>query len=338
MKKKDKILVTGSSGFIGSHVTKRLLDLGLKVQGYDSMNNYYDVRLKKARCKILRKYKNFSFVKSKLENKEILEKTFKRFKPQVVIHLAAQAGVRYSIEKPRVYLESNVIGTYNIIEVSKKYNVHHLIMASSSSVYGANKRIPFKEIDKTETQLSIYASTKKSNESMAHSYSNIWKIPITMLRFFTVYGPWGRPDMALFKFTKGILNGRKIDIYNNGKMYRDFTYIDDIVDGIRLLIDKVPNQRHFGKHKDDSLSPVAPFRILNIGNTKKVFLLDFIKEIENVLNKKAVRNYMPLQKGDVKQTLSNTNLLKKLTGYNPKTNYKSGIKKFLNWYLEYYKN
>ena len=331
-----KILITGSSGFIGFHLSKKLLDKGYRVHGYDSMNNYYDISLKKARYSILKKYKNFSFTKNKLENKSSLEKVFKKFKPSIVIHLAAQAGVRYSIEKPRVYLDSNIIGSYNIIEVSKKFNVKHLIMASSSSVYGANKKIPFKETDKTETQLSIYAATKKSNESMAHSYSNIWKVPITMLRFFTVYGPWGRPDMALFKFTKGILANKKIDIYNNGKMYRDFTYIDDIVDGIRLLINKVPNNKNFGKFNNDSLSPVAPFRILNIGNTKKVFLLDFIKEIEKVLGKKAIRNYMPLQKGDVKQTLSNTNLLKKLTGYNPKTNYKSGIKKFLNWYLNYY--
>ena len=331
-----KILITGSSGFIGFHLSKKLLDKGHRVYGYDSMNNYYDVRLKKARYNILKKYKNFSFTKNKLENKNSLEKVFKKFKPSIVIHLAAQAGVRYSIEKPRVYLDSNITGSYNIIEVSKKFNVKHLIMASSSSVYGANKRIPFKETDKTETQLSIYAATKKSNESMAHSYSNIWKVPITMLRFFTVYGPWGRPDMALFKFTKGILANKKIDIYNNGKMYRDFTYIDDIVDGIRLLVNKIPNHKNFGKYNNDSLSSVAPFRILNIGNTKKVFLLDFIKEIEKVLGKKAIRNYMPLQKGDVKQTLSNTSLLKKLTGYNPKTDYKSGIKKFLNWYLNYY--
>ena len=331
-----KILITGSSGFIGFHLSKKLLDKGHRVYGYDSMNNYYDVRLKKARYNILKKYKNFFFTKNKLENKNSLEKVFKKFKPSIVIHLAAQAGVRYSIEKPRVYLDSNITGSYNIIEVSKKFNVKHLIMASSSSVYGANKRIPFKETDKTETQLSIYAATKKSNESIAHSYSNIWKVPITMLRFFTVYGPWGRPDMALFKFTKGILANKKIDIYNNGKMYRDFTYIDDIVDGIRLLVNKIPNHKNFGKYNNDSLSSVAPFRILNIGNTKKVFLLDFIKEIEKVLGKKAIRNYMPLQKGDVKQTLSNTSLLKKLTGYNPKTDYKSGIKKFLNWYLNYY--
>ncbi len=331
-----KIIVTGSSGFIGFHVSKKLLESGKKVHGVDSMNNYYDVNLKKARLKILKKYKNFSFSKTKIENKKNLDKAFKKFKPAIVIHLAAQAGVRYSIEKPRVYLNSNITGTYNVIEISKKLNVKHLIMASSSSVYGANKKIPFKEIDKTETQMSIYAATKKSNESMAHAYSNIWKVPITMVRFFTVYGPWGRPDMALFKFTKGILNNKKIDIYNNGKMYRDFTYIDDIVSGINLLIKKVPNTKQLGKYKNDSLSPIAPFRILNIGNTKKVYLLDFIKEIEKVLGKKAKRNYMPLQKGDVKQTLSNTNLLKKITRYNPKTNFKTGIRKFLDWYLNYY--
>ena len=331
-----KIIVTGSSGFIGFHVSKKLLESGKKVHGVDSMNSYYDVNLKKARLSILKKYKNFSFSKAKIENKKNLDKAFKKFKPAVVIHLAAQAGVRYSIEKPRVYLDSNITGTYNVIEISKKLNVKHLIMASSSSVYGANKKIPFKEIDKTETQMSIYAATKKSNESMAHAYSNIWKVPITMVRFFTVYGPWGRPDMALFKFTKGILNNKKIDIYNNGKMYRDFTYIDDIVSGINLLIKKIPNTKQLGRYKDDSLSPIAPFRILNIGNTKKVYLLDFIKEIEKVLGKKAKRNYMPLQKGDVKQTLSNTNLLKKITRYNPKTNFKTGIRKFLDWYLNYY--
>ena len=333
-----KILITGSSGFIGFHLTKLLLEKGNKVHGYDSMNSYYDVKLKKARLNILKKYKDFSFTKNKLENKKILEKTFYTFKPNVVIHLAAQAGVRYSINKPMVYLKSNIIGTFNIIEISHKLKVKHLIMASSSSVYGANKSIPFKEIDKTETQLSIYAATKKSNESMAHSYSNIWKIPITMLRFFTVYGPWGRPDMALFKFTKGILKNKKIDIYNHGKMYRDFTYIDDIVNGIKLLINKAPNLKQKGRYNNDSLSPVAPFRILNIGNAKKVYLLNFIKQIEFELGKKAIRNYMPLQKGDVKQTLSNIKLLKVLTGYTPKITYKLGIKKFIDWYKKYYKN
>ena len=331
-----KIFITGSSGFIGFHLSKKLLDKGHTVHGFDSMNNYYDIKLKKARYQILQEYTKFSFTKGIVENQKIISKSILSFKPKVIIHLAAQAGVRYSIEKPRVYLDSNIIGTYNIIELAKKINVKHLLIASSSSVYGANKKLPFKEIDKTETQLSIYAATKKSTESIAHSYSNIWKLPITMLRFFTVYGPWGRPDMALFKFTRGIINKKKIDIYNHGKMYRDFTYIDDIVDGINAIINKAPNLKQLGKIKNDSLSPVAPFRILNIGNTHKVYLLDFINALEKELGAKAIRNYMPMQKGDVKMTLSDTTLLKKLTGYNPKTKYKVGIKNFLKWYLAYY--
>ena len=331
-----KIFVTGSSGFIGFSVSKKLLDQGHFVHGFDSMNKYYDVKLKKNRKKILEKYKKFSFSKGKLENHKVLSRSIFKFKPKVIIHLAAQAGVRYSIEKPRVYLNSNIIGTYNIIELAKKVDVKHLLIASSSSVYGANKNLPFKEIDKTQTQLSIYASTKKSTESIAHSYSNLWKIPISVLRFFTAYGPWGRPDMALFKFTKGIINKKKIDIYNNGKMFRDFTYIDDVAEGVCSLINKPPSLKQLGKIKNDSLSHVAPFRILNIGNTKRVYLLDFISAIEKELKIKAIRNYMPLQKGDVKITLSNVNLLKKITGYKPKTNYKTGIRKFLKWYLGYY--
>ncbi len=334
---KKKVFITGSAGFIGFHLSKYLLDKRINVHGYDSMNNYYDVKLKKSRLGLLKKYNNFTFTRNKLENADSLKKSILKFKPDYIIHLAAQAGVRYSIQKPRVYLTSNIEGTYNIIEFAKIAKVKHLIIASSSSVYGANKKIPFKEIDKTDTQLSIYAATKKSTESIAHSYSNIWNVPITMLRFFTVYGPWGRPDMALFKFTKGILNKKRIDIYNKGKMYRDFTYIDDIVKGIYLLINKPPNHKQKGKFKKDTLSPIAPFRILNIGNTKKVYLLNFIKTLEKELKIKAIRNYMPMQKGDVKQTLSDTNLLKKITGYNPKTKYQDGIKKFLNWYLEYYK-
>ena len=333
-----KIFITGSSGFIGFHLSKKLLDSGHSVHGFDSMNNYYDVKLKKARYEILKRYKKFSFTKNNLENQKVLSNTILKFKPKIIIHLAAQAGVRYSIEKPRVYLDSNITGTYNIIELAKKVNVKHLLIASSSSVYGANKKLPFKEIDKTETQLSIYAATKKSTESIAHSYSNIWKVPITMLRFFTVYGPWGRPDMALFKFTKGIIDNKKIDIYNKGKMYRDFTYIDDIVNGIKALINKAPNLKQLNKIKNDSLSSVAPFRVLNIGNTRKVYLLDFIDALEKELGKKAIRNYMPMQKGDVKMTLSDTTLLKKLTGYNPKTNFRLGIKNFLKWYLSYYKS
>jgi UDP-glucuronate 4-epimerase len=333
---KMKILITGSSGFIGFHLARKLLKKGIEVHGYDSLNNYYDVKLKKDRNKILEKYKNFSFTKSKLENKKTLEKTFNKFKPNIVIHLAAQAGVRYSLKNPDVYLETNILGTFNIIKIAKKIKVKHLIIGSSSSVYGANKKIPFQEIDKTDHQVSFYAATKKSTESLAHSYSSLWRLPVTMLRFFTVYGPWGRPDMAYFKFTKKILTGKKIDIYNKGKMFRDYTYIDDIVDGIYKLLNKAPTINSKKKFKNDSLSPVAPFRILNIGNTKKISLLDFINTLEKELNKKIKRHYMPMQKGDVHSTLSDSSLLKRITGYNPRTNYKTGIKNFINWYLNYY--
>jgi UDP-glucuronate 4-epimerase len=331
-----KLIITGSSGFIGFHLSKLLLKKGYSVLGIDCMNNYYDVKLKQSRLKILKKEENFLFKKINIENGKKIKNLFKNFKPNYVIHLAAQAGVRYSINKPRLYLKSNIDGTFNVIEASHASNVKHLIMASSSSVYGANQSIPFKEIDKTETQLSIYAATKKANESMAHAYSNIWKIPITMLRFFTVYGPWGRPDMALFKFTKGILNNSPIDIYNNGKMYRDFTYVDDIIKGIYLLLKKIPSKKKIGKYKNDSLSNVAPFRVVNIGNSEKVLLLNFLKEIELRLNKKSIKNYMPLQKGDVTETLSNIDLIKSLAGYNPQTNYKKGIKEFIKWYKNYY--
>tara|TARA_B100000965_G_scaffold63721_1_gene49577 strand:- start:303 stop:1058 length:756 start_codon:yes stop_codon:yes gene_type:complete len=250
--------------------------------------------------------------------------------------LAAQAGVRYSIQNPNIYINSNIIGTYNVINFAKKLKIKHLIIGSSSSVYGSNKKFPFQEIDKTDNQVSLYAATKKSTENLAHSYSSLWKLPITVLRFFTVYGPWGRPDMAYFKFTKNILNGKKIDIYNKGKMYRDYTYIDDIVDGIYKLTNKAPKINQTKKYKNDSLSNVAPFRVLNIGNTKKVLLLDFINTLEKKIGKKAVKKFMPMQKGDVFSTLSDTSLLKRITGYNPKTKYEDGIQKFLNWYLNYY--
>ena len=333
---KTKLFITGSSGFIGFHVAKRYLDKGYKVRGFDSMNDYYDVKLKNSRLKILKKYKNFSFTKGSLENQKILNNTIGKFKPSIIIHLAAQAGVRYSIKNPKIYLNSNILGTFHIIESAKRLKVKHLIIGSSSSVYGANKKFPFQEIDKADSQISFYAATKKSIESLAHSYSSLWKIPITILRFFTVYGPWGRPDMAYFKFTKNIIKGKKIDIYNKGKMYRDYTYIDDIVDGIFKLTNKIPKLNQLKKYKNDSLSRVAPFRILNIGNTKKILLLDFINALEKELKKKAVKKFMPMQKGDVYSTLSDTKLLKRITGYNPKTKYQDGIKKFLNWYLNYY--
>ena len=334
---KTKIYITGAAGFIGFHAAKKFLDKGFNVHGFDSINNYYDVKLKKTRLSILNKYKNFSFTKGLLENQKLLNLSVTKFKPSIIIHLAAQAGVRYSIDNPDVYLNSNIIGTFNVIKIANKIGVKHLIIGSSSSVYGANKKIPFQEIDKTDHQVSFYAATKKSTESLAHSYSSLWKLPITMLRFFTVYGPFGRPDMAYYKFTKKILEGKKIDLYNRGKMYRDYTYVDDIVDGIYKLINKIPSQNSKKKFKKDSLSPVAPFRILNIGNTKKIFLLNFINTLEKELNIKIKKNYLPMQKGDVHSTLSDSSLLKRITGYNPKTNYKVGIRKFLNWYLSYYK-
>jgi len=331
-----KFFITGSAGFIGFSLAKTLLDSGQHVHGYDCISDYYDVNLKNARNKILKGYDNFSFTKDMLENQEVLNEAITSFKPEVIIHLGAQAGVRYSIEKPRVYLSSNITGTFNVIELAHKVNVAHLLIASSSSVYGANTNIPFRETDKTQTQLSVYAATKKSTESIAHSYSNIWKLPITMLRFFTVYGPWGRPDMALFKFTKSIIKGEPIDIYNKGEMYRDFTYIDDIIKSI-IALTSVPPKNKKNIDKNDSLSPVAPFRIVNIGNSNQVKLLDFVEALESYLKKKAIRNYMPMQEGDVPVTWASTDLLKKLTGYAPKTDIKDGIKKFVDWYTEYYK-
>jgi len=334
---KTKIYITGVAGFIGFHTAKKFLDKGNKIHGLDSINDYYDVSLKMSRLEILKKYKNFSFTRGLRENQKILNKSVTSFKPTIIIHLAAQAGVRYSIDNPDVYLNSNILGTFNVIKIANKINVKHLIIGSSSSVYGANKKIPFQEIDKTDHQVSFYAATKKSTESLAHSYSSLWKLPITMLRFFTVYGPWGRPDMAYFNFTKKILSQKKIDIYNKGKMFRDYTYIDDIVDGISKLITKIPSKKQINKYKNDSLSPVAPFRILNIGNTKKISLLNFINSLEKELKRKAKKNYLPMQKGDVFSTLSDSTLLKKITGYNPKTDYKKGIKEFISWYLSYYK-
>ena len=329
------ILITGTAGFIGFHLAKLLLEEGFTIHGYDGITDYYDVNLKKARHEILSKYPNFSSTIGMLEDQQKLNDLAIKFQPKTIIHLAAQAGVRYSLENPRAYINSNIVGTFNVMEIAKKFNVKHLLMASTSSVYGSNLKMPFTETEKTDTQLTIYSSTKKANESMAHSYSYLWKIPTTMFRFFTVYGPWGRPDMALFKFVSSILNNEPINIYNNGEMYRDFTYIDDLVYGIKLLIDTVPSENK-NIISSDSLSPVAPYRVVNIGNSNKINLIDFVDAIEDILKKKAIRNYMPMQKGDVKATWSDSSLLKNLTNYSPKTNFRDGVLKFIEWYREYY--
>jgi len=332
-----KFLITGTAGFIGFHLSKLLLGEGHKVHGYDGMTDYYDVNLKKERHNILFKNINFSASEGMLEDYSELEKISSEFQPDIIVHLAAQAGVRYSLENPRAYIDSNIVGTFNVMEIARKLKVQHLLMASTSSVYGANVKMPFTEIEKADTQLTIYAATKKANESMAHSYSYLWKLPITMLRFFTVYGPWGRPDMALFKFVSAILKNKPIDIYNQGDMYRDFTYIDDLVYGIDLLTNTAPTTNvNEQALKEDSLSNVAPFRVVNIGNSNKVKLLDFIDAIEDILGKKALRNYMPMQKGDVSATWADASLLQNLTGYKPKTNFKDGIARFIEWYRNYY--
>lgn len=333
-------LVTGAAGFIGYHISKRLLDEGWRVIGLDCMSDYYDVALKERRESILLQSSKYRSIHAKVEEPSLLLQLFEEEKPNIVIHLAAQAGVRYSIENPRAYLESNIVGTFELLEAARVYPPDHMLLASTSSVYGANEEMPYKETDRTDHQMSFYAATKKSTESMAHSYAHLFDMPITMFRFFTVYGPWGRPDMALFKFTKAILNGEKIDVYNYGDMKRDFTYIDDLVTGIRLLIDIVPE---VGDHqtsknvRNTNKSPIAPFRVVNIGNSKSEKLSDFIEALEIALNLKAQKRFMPLQAGDVPATWADTTQLKLLTGYTPSTEITDGVLKFVKWYRIYYK-
>ena len=330
------VLVTGTAGFIGYHLARLLLVEGFTVHGYDAITDYYDVTLKHRRNQRLLQSPNYSFTQALLEEEGTFERVSEEFAPDVIIHLAGQAGVRYSLENPRAYLDSNLVGTFNVLEAARQQQVKHLMMASTSSVYGANEEMPFRETDKADTQLTFYAATKKANESMAHSYAHLWKIPTTMFRFFTVYGPWGRPDMALFKFTKGIFDGTPIDIYNHGDMYRDFTYGEDLVRGIRLLMDAIPGGPETAVD-GDTLSPAAPYRIVNIGNSDKVRLLDFIEAIEAETGLKAKRNYMDMQKGDVHATWANADLLKTLTGYAPQTNVREGVAQFVTWYRDYYK-
>jgi UDP-glucuronate 4-epimerase len=333
-----RVLITGTAGFIGFHLAKLLLADGIQVHGYDGMTDYYDVKLKQKRHAMLLQSEGFSVTEGMLEDEALLWSVAEEFKPDVIVHLAAQAGVRYSLENPRAYLDSNVIGTFNVMEAARKLEVRHLLMASTSSVYGANEDMPFTETEKADTQLTIYAATKKANESMAHAYAHLWTLPTTMFRFFTVYGPWGRPDLALFKFVDAILDGRPIDIYNHGNMHRDFTYVGDLVWGIRLLIDTPPVQPASAEDIEDgdSLSPVAPFRVVNIGNSEKVRLLDFVDAIEDELGIKAKRNYMDMQPGDVPATWANAELLQRLTGYRPQTDIRDGIRDFVTWFRDYY--
>jgi len=332
-------LVTGAAGFIGFHISKRLLDEGWRVIGLDCMSDYYDVSLKRRRECMLLKYESYRSVHEKVEAQNVLLDLFEEERPDVVIHLAAQAGVRYSIENPRSYLESNIIGTFELLEAARTYPPRHMLLASTSSVYGANKEMPYRESDRADHQISFYAATKKSTENMAHSYSHLFSLPITMFRFFTVYGAWGRPDMALFKFTKSMINGEAIDVYNHGDMSRDFTYIDDIVDSIILMLDNVAENSCSEPSKDrqnDKISPVAPFRVVNIGNAQPEKLIHFIEAIELALGINAKKNFLPMQAGDVPKTWASTEILEKLTGRRPKTNIVDGVKIFVDWYLEYY--
>ena len=333
-----KVLVTGSAGFIGFHLSKLLLEEGFAVTGFDGLTDYYDVRLKERRHQMLLQHEHFKAHVGMLEDFEKLQSLVADEAPDIIVHLAAQAGVRYSLENPRAYVESNLVGTFNVMECAREAAVDHLLMASTSSVYGANEDMPFDERQKCDTPLTFYAATKKANEAMAHSYAHLWNLPTTMFRFFTVYGPWGRPDMALFKFTRGILNGEPIDVYNHGEMYRDFTFVSDLVRGIRLLIDAIPPQPSEAAdiRPCDSLSPVAPYRVVNIGNNDKVKLTDFIDAIEAECGQRAQRNHLPMQMGDVPATWADATLLEELTGYRPTTDVREGIRQFVAWYRDYY--
>ncbi len=327
-------LITGVAGFIGSHVAHALLDAGWHVAGLDSLNPYYDPVLKQARLDRLTQRPGFSAEIGKLEDPGRLMDLFATHRPTRVIHLAAQAGVRHSIDAPRDYLQANLIGTYELLEAARAYPPEHMLLASTSSIYGANTQMPYRETDKVDTQMSFYAATKKANEAMAHSYAHLYGLPVTMFRFFTVYGPWGRPDMAYFKFTRAILNGEPIDVYNHGEMRRDFTYVDDLVRAIVALGDAAPGTAPVSKH--DSLSPVAPFRTVNIGNNSPVALMDFIRAIEEALGQEAEKNMLPMQPGDVPATWADTTLLCDLTGISLNTPVAEGVTRFVTWYRDYY--
>lgn len=323
---RDKVLITGAAGFIGFHLANSLLTQGYQVYGIDNLNDYYDVKLKESRLTILKRFPNFSFTKGSIANEDIVNKIFQDFSPQYVVNLAAQAGVRYSIDNPKVYMESNVMGFYNILEACRHNPVKHLLFASSSSVYGNQEKTPFSVDDNVDHPISLYAATKKSNELMAYTYSHLYNIPVTGLRFFTVYGPYGRPDMAYFKFTNMIYKGEAIKIFNNGDMYRDFTYVDDIVTGIKELIPMVPQKS----------ADKAAYQIFNIGNNKPEKLMYFIECLENTIGKKAEKEYLPMQPGDVYQTYADVSALEEKIHFKPKTTIEEGLKYFIDWYKEYY--
>lgn len=328
-----KVLVTGSAGFIGFHLSEKLLQQGAEVLGVDNFTPYYDVNLKRRRTDILNQHAKFSLAELSIDNQSSFSSAWHDFKPEIVFHLAAQAGVRYSIDHPDAYISSNLIGTYNVLELARHNQVSHLLAASTSSVYGANTKMPFEETQKTATPLTLYAATKGATELMGHSYANLYNIPTTFFRFFTVYGPWGRPDMALFKFTKAMLQEEPIDVYNNGKMVRDFTYIDDLTEAIIRLSYAVPGNKPVA---NDSLSPVAPFRVVNIGQGKPIQLMDYIQELENALGITAKINFLPMQMGDVPATAASPELLNHLTGYIPRTPIRDGIAAFVEWYRTFY--
>jgi UDP-glucuronate 4-epimerase len=332
-----KVLVTGAAGFIGYHVCRRLLGRGDDVVGVDNVNDYYDPKLKEARLALLRASSNFQFERLDIADAEGMRRLFAASRPQRVLNLAAQAGVRYSLINPQAYVDANLQGFLNVLEGSRHNGVEHLVFASSSSVYGANTVQPFSEHHNVDHPVSLYAATKKANELMAHTYASLFQLPCTGLRFFTVYGPWGRPDMALFKFTRGILADEPIDVYNFGNMIRDFTYIDDIVEGVVRVIDSVaqPDERWSGDAPDPARS-FAPYRLFNIGNNKPVPLLDFIAALEDALGRKATMNLMPMQPGDVPSTMADVSELEAAVGFRPGTPIREGIARFVNWYKEYY--
>lgn len=334
----SKVLVTGVAGFIGYHLAKRLCEDGFWVEGLDNLNDYYDVNLKKSRLDSLRLFENFTFSKVDIANKKEIDKRFENSRYDAVVNLAAQAGVRHSIENPYTYLESNIQGFLNILEASRHHSVKHLIYASSSSVYGANKKMPFSTKDNVDHPLALYAASKKSNELMAHAYSTLYHIPTTGLRFFSAYGPYGRPDMALFIFTKAILAGEPINVYNHGIMKRDFTYIDDLVECVIRLLPKIPSfDKNWDATKSDPATSFAPYRIFNIGNSSTVELIRYIEIIEEKLKKKAIKNFLPMQQGDVPEALADVSDLMKKINFKPDTPIEVGVGKFIDWYLDYYK-